>query len=226
MASAILFISFDPVVLGIDASEAQLYLISTLTLAFLLARYTHGWEWLRKHAHAMATLGSACRKTRSGSRAQSDIAEVRDREAAGESEVTDLPVELVEELVSVAMSILVVVVLVREVLKGGLGGVVLGLDVLEKGGSESTVGINHCGDLFTEAVCFPCSAFFLGSLEGVLSSGDVGLEDFLPLGKPVDGSGSLGANHVPNVGPPWGPSPYGSGRYSIRVSRGSASSSR
>jgi hypothetical protein len=58
-------------------------------------------------------------------------------------EGNSLVVELVEELVSVAVDILVVVVGVLEVIKSSLNTVVLGLNISEKGGSE--VGANMHG---------------------------------------------------------------------------------
>ena len=101
-------------------------------------------------------------------------------------ECNSLVVELVEELVSVAVGIDMSVVGVLEFIKSALNGVVLGLDLLEKGGSEASVLVDPGGDLFSEAVGFPCGALFLLGLELVLGGGNVALKGDLSGLEPLD----------------------------------------
>jgi hypothetical protein len=101
-------------------------------------------------------------------------------------ECNSLVVELVEELVSVAVGIDVSVVGVLEVIKSGLNGVVLALDVLEKGGSEVSVLADPGGDLFSEAVGFPSCTLCLLGLELILGGGNVALKGDLSGLEPLD----------------------------------------
>jgi hypothetical protein len=101
-------------------------------------------------------------------------------------ECNSLVVELVEELVSVAVGIDVSVVCVLEVIKSCLDGVVLGLDVLEEGSGEVTALVDPGGDLLSEAIGFPLSALELFGLELVLGGSDVALKGDLSSLEPLD----------------------------------------
>jgi hypothetical protein len=110
--------------------------------------------------------------------------------------------ELVEELVSVAMGVLVAVVLVLECLKSGLDGVVLGLDVSKESSCQVSVLLDVTIDLSLERFSLVCGTSILSTDDLFSESNTGGLLGFLPLAKPVNGGGSLGnlwCGHVVDV---------------------------
>lgn len=113
-----------------------------------------------------------------------------------------LVVELVEELISVAGSVLVAVVLVLQSLKSSLNSVVLGLNVGKKSSCQVSVGEDGSINLSGELLSFVGGAAILNAHGLFPQSIGMCLLCLFPLANPLKGGGGLGllgCGHVVDV---------------------------